>query len=139
MEYDWNWTGERHQTLTLINLPTGAKLNCDRDLCQIFEAKVLPLATTFLRGPGESVFRDIEYRAVRDILLARLWEIQFKRNAEAREGDPKIFDIWLDPGHAPMITEFVYADTLNQAWDEARESARKQSPICRVHKVQERK
>ncbi len=79
MQYEWNFTAGRASRVEVIHLDSGTKRVLDRDLSRLFEEKVLPLANTLLRGPGESIFRDIEYRLARDIFLARLWEVQGER------------------------------------------------------------
>ena len=78
--FDWNY-GEGHSTsapvFDVINLDTGktrrltgAKAeSADRAISHALQF-LKPLTST-----DQAIFRDIEYRAIRDVVLARLWEV----------------------------------------------------------------
>ena len=78
--FDWNY-GEGHRTAApvfdVINLDTGktrrltgAKAeSADRAISHALQF-LTPLTST-----DQAIFRDIEYRAIRDVVLARLWEV----------------------------------------------------------------
>lgn len=73
--YDWEL--DQDCRIVVIQLSTGLRLPLNKQLDEAVRQALRALQSVCLERGGD-IFRDIEYRAARDIFLARAWELGTK-------------------------------------------------------------